>query len=279
VDTAEPLRGYTIGITAARRSEELATMLTRRGAAVTFAPALRIVPLADDTELQEATRRCLQAPVDYTVASTGIGFRGWIDAADGWGLKADLIRHLQGSALFSRGSKATGAMRAAGLADPWSPASESSSELLARLLTELLDGSRVVVQQHGAPMPEFTAALRSAGAEVLDISVYRWAPPEDLRPLHEMVDAISTGRIDAVTFTSAPAVDALLAAAKQDGREDAVLEALRDRVLVACVGPICAEPLRHLGVNCVVPERYRLGAMVRALTAALPERRLQSGSQ
>lgn len=276
MDAPTPLRGYTIGITADRRSAELATMLTRRGAAVVLAPALRTVPLSDDTELRDATRRCLQAPVDFTVASTGIGFRGWIDAADGWGLKTDLIRRLQDSTLYSRGSKATGAMRAAGLGDPWSPESESSADLLARLLTEPLAGSRVVVQQHGAPMPEFTAALATAGAEVVEIPVYRSAPPEDEQPLRELIGRIVSGEVDAVTFTSAPAVEASLAAAERDGRRDAVVQALRDRVVAACVGPICAEPLRALGVSCVIPERYRLGAMVRALTDALPVRQLEN---
>ena len=82
----EPLAGYTIGITAARRREELGAALERRGATVVYAPAIRIVPLADDSQLREATERCLAAPLDIVIATTGIGFRGWIDAADTWGL-------------------------------------------------------------------------------------------------------------------------------------------------------------------------------------------------
>jgi uroporphyrinogen-III synthase len=78
-----PLAGFTIAVTAARRRDELGGMLERRGARVVYAPALQIVPLADDTELLEATRWCLRQPVDITVATTGIGFRGWIEASDG----------------------------------------------------------------------------------------------------------------------------------------------------------------------------------------------------
>ena len=81
----EPLAGYTIGITAARRREEFAAALERRGAKVLCGPAIRIVPLEDDRELREATERCLQAPLDFVVATTGIGFRGWMDAAEAWG--------------------------------------------------------------------------------------------------------------------------------------------------------------------------------------------------
>jgi succinate dehydrogenase / fumarate reductase flavoprotein subunit len=43
-----PLAGFTVGVTAARRAEELGVLLERRGAAVLHAPALRIVPLPDD---------------------------------------------------------------------------------------------------------------------------------------------------------------------------------------------------------------------------------------
>ena len=81
-----PLAGFTIGVTAARRADELGALLERRGATVHHGPAIRIVPLADDTELECATRRLLAAPVDITVATTGIGFRGWMEAADAWGV-------------------------------------------------------------------------------------------------------------------------------------------------------------------------------------------------
>ncbi|MGC7202936.1 uroporphyrinogen-III synthase, partial [Mycobacteroides abscessus subsp. abscessus] len=76
------LDGFTIGVTAARRSEELIALLERRGAAVVHAAAIRIIPLADDAELRDATELVIANPPDLTVATTGIGFRGWIEAAD-----------------------------------------------------------------------------------------------------------------------------------------------------------------------------------------------------
>jgi DNA-binding CsgD family transcriptional regulator len=83
-DEPLPLAGYTVAVTAARRKEELGALLDRRGARVVHAPAIRIVPLADDTELVAATRAVLAAPVDLVVATTGVGFRGWLEAADAW---------------------------------------------------------------------------------------------------------------------------------------------------------------------------------------------------
>ena len=52
---ASPLAGFTIAITAARRSDELAALLVRRGARVRSAAAIAMVPLADDTALRMVT--------------------------------------------------------------------------------------------------------------------------------------------------------------------------------------------------------------------------------
>ena len=55
-----------------------------------LAPALRIVPIADDAELRAATRACLETPPDIVLVNTGIGMRGWLEAAEGWGLAEPL---------------------------------------------------------------------------------------------------------------------------------------------------------------------------------------------
>ena len=68
--TVEPLAGYTVGVTAARRAEELGALLERRGAEVLHAPAIRIVPLRDDPELLAATRALIAAPPDVLVVTT-----------------------------------------------------------------------------------------------------------------------------------------------------------------------------------------------------------------
>ncbi len=159
-----PLAGFTVGVTAARRAAELGSLLERRGAEVVHAAAIRIVPVADDTELHAATEALINHPPDTVVITTGIGFRGWVEAADGWGLGEALIGALRRATLLSRGPKSRGAVRAAGLTDAWSPPSESSAEVLEHLLASDLDGVRVAVQLHGEPLPDFVDALRCAGA-------------------------------------------------------------------------------------------------------------------
>lgn len=69
-----PLAGFTVGVTAARRADDLIALLRRRGASVLHAPALRIVPLADDGELLAATKELIHRTPDAVVATTAIGF-------------------------------------------------------------------------------------------------------------------------------------------------------------------------------------------------------------
>ena len=270
-----PLTGFRIAVTSARRAEELATLLTRRGATVTSAAAIAMVPLPDDDELRDHTEALIASPPDIVVATTGIGLRGWIAAADGWGLADDLVTALGRARVVSRGPKATGALRGAGLPEEWSPASESSREVAQYLRDGGIAGCRIAVQLHGAtdewdPFPEFLDELRSAGAEVVPIRVYRWHPVPREGPFDALVAGIAERGFDAVSFTSAPAVAALLMRAAEMGIEDEVLSALRTDVHAMCVGPVTAGPLVRLGVPTSAPERMRLGALARHITDELP---------
>ncbi len=265
------LAGWTVGVTAARRREELGGALERRGARIVYGSAIRIVPLADDTLLRTATEQCLTAPVDLTVATTGVGFRGWLDAAAGWGLGERLTATLGASTILARGPKVRGAVRAGGLREAWSPDSESSTEVLAHLLAHHdLDGRRIAVQLHGDPLRELVDTLRGKGADVIEVPVYRWEQPEDLAPLHRLVDAVVGGGIDALTFTSAPAAVNFLRTADERGRD--VRTALRGPVLCAAVGPVTAAPLLAANLPVCQPERFRLGALVREVAERLPPR-------
>ncbi len=267
-----PLAGFTVGVTAARRAGELAAMMERRGAVVQHGPALRIVALADDTDLLAATRGLIARPPDITVATTGIGFRGWIEAAGSWGVGENLLAALGCGRLIARGPKARGAIRGSGLVDTWSPPSESSAEVLQYLLDGGVEGARIAVQLHGEPLPDVVEALTVAGADVIEVPVYRWAPPVDIAPLDRLTDAVLAGGIDVLAFTSAPACAGLLARASERGVHDDLVAAMRGPVLSLCVGPVTAAPLEMLDIPTVQPERSRLGAMVRKLEVEMPAR-------
>lgn len=279
---AAALAGFTVAVTAARRAEEFGALLRRRGAEVVYAPAMRTVPLADDGELRAATGEIVERPPDTVVVTTAVGFRGWLEAAEGWALGDALRERMADAELLARGPKVCGALRAEGLREGWSPGSESTAEVRDRLLSYAggagggaeggLAGRRIAVQLHGEPLTDVVDSLRAAGAEVVPVPVYRWLPPEDLAPLDRLIDATLAHRVDAVTFTSAPAATCLLERSERRGVRDALLDALRDKVAAACVGPVTAAPLERHDVPTVQPERFRLGPLVHALCGELTAR-------
>ncbi|MEW2161834.1 uroporphyrinogen-III synthase [Streptomyces sp. NPDC007084] len=267
-----PLSGFTVGVTGVRRAGELGELLRLRGAAVVHGPALRIVPPADDGELRSVTEALVVRAPDVVVATTAVGFRGWVEAARGWGLGDELLRRLRGAALLARGPKATGAIRAQGLTEEWAPVSESMSEVLGRLLGQGVEGRRIAVLLHGEPLPGFLESLTAAGGEVVPVPVYRWTPPEDTGPLDRLLDAVLTRGLDALTFTSAPAAASLLSHAEKRGLRADLVAALRHDVLPVCVGPVTALPLQAQGVETVRPERFRLAPLVQVICRELPHR-------
>ncbi|MBM7368455.1 uroporphyrinogen-III synthase [Gordonia hydrophobica] len=276
--TPQSLAGYSVAVTAARRAEELTALLERRGARVIAAPVIEMVPLPDDPALRSGTDAVIAQPPQVLIPTTGIGFRGWIEAADEWGLADELMAAFASARVISRGPKVTGAVRAAGLREEWSPASESAAEVLAHLQSEDLTGCRIAVQRHGAidgwdPNRELIDGLEAMGADVVSVPVYSWRRPADLTAVDALIDDVVTDRLDAVTFTSGPAAVSLLTRAGQLGVQDRLLAALRGPVAVYCVGPVTAAPLAAVEVPSAWPERMRLGALARLVTEDLAERR------
>lgn len=268
-----PLAGYRIGVTAARKVDEQVMLLERRGASVVWAPALSQDPnQVDDDELRAATEEVISRPVDMFLATTGIGMKAWFAAAEAWGNLDVLLKTLGDAEILARGPKSVGALRRRGLRELWAPESECFEDVLEHLRGRDLKGRRIVVQEHGQSLSMVAHALRRRGADVTTVTVYRVASAEDPEPMFRMIDLIADRELDAVTFTSAPAVAALMEAAGSTGRRDEVISAFQADVVASCVGPVTAAAFEMWGVPTIQPERSRLAAMVKQLETELPSR-------
>ena len=218
------------GVTAARKVDEQVALLERRGARVEWAPALSLDPNhVDDAELRAATGEVLARPVDMFLATTGVGMKAWFAAAARWGMREELVAAVGGAEILARGPKSVGALRAQGLRELWAPESECFEDVLAHLRGRDLTGLRIVVQEHGQSLSMVAHALRRQGADVTVVTVYRVAGADDPAPMFRMVDLVAERKLDAVTFTSAPAVAALMDAAGVTGRRDEVVGRLPGR--------------------------------------------------
>ncbi|SFI22029.1 MULTISPECIES: uroporphyrinogen-III synthase [Microbacterium] len=260
------LQGCAIVIAVDRRSGELAAALERHGAQVRAAPALTIVPHIDDAALLERTRELIADPPDIVVVTTGIGFRGWIEAAIEADLVTGLTEALSGAQIVARGPKARGAIQQAGLTADWVAESETSAELGEYLVAQGVAGRRVAVQHHGSGADGLDELFSGHGAEVVSMTVYRWGPPADPDAVRRSVAQTAAGEIDAVLFTSAPGASQWLAEAERDGALDAIVRRSQSgRLLIAAVGPITAGPLQDVGMRTTIAERGRLGSLVRCV--------------
>jgi uroporphyrinogen-III synthase len=270
----QPLAGFRIGVTAARKADEQAALLERRGASVIWAPALSLEPhQVDEASLRTATEAVLAHDVDLLLATTGIGVRTWFDRAEEWGLLERLIEHLRGAEILARGPKSVGALRRRGLRERWAPESESFDDVLGHLRGRDLTGRRIVLQEHGQSLSTVADGLRRRGASVVTVTVYRVESTADPEPILGLVDRIVDREVDAVTFTAAPAITSLMQAAGSSGRRNEVVAAFQTDVVASCVGPVTAAAFERWSVPTIYPERSRLAAMVRQLEVELPSRR------
>ena len=265
----QPLEGYTVGVTADRRASEQAELLRRRGAKVLDAPTIATAYLASDERLRTSTAALVAEPPTVLVVTTGIGIRAWIEAAQSWGLDSALLDVLSGARIIARGPKAAAAAQALGL-DVEATAPDERMTGVRELLDDLEPGAHVAIQCFGDDTREADTLLERPDVRITTVPVYRWHTPADTRPAQLLVRSVLDGRVDAVTFTSAPAVRNLFAIAEVDGVSDALLDAMNTKTVAACVGPACADSARDLGiVDPMAPAVGRLGLMVRMLSDRL----------
>ncbi len=271
----DQLEGFRIGVTSERRAADLIDALERRGAQVVHAPTLRMEHARDDERVIADTRAIIRAIPDIVLATTAFGVRRWLEVADAAGLGEDLTEAMASSRILVRGPKARGGIRAAGLDDDGMSEEETTASLVAKVVAECPRDLTIAVQAHGYLDERQLDPLREAGHRVLTVAPYRWRSLDDTdERIPRLIDAICTGQLDCVTFTSAPAVDALFAAAEGIGMFDAMIAAFRRGVVAAAVGPVTAGPLLSVDIVPIQPDRFRMGALIRLVCERLPELRV-----
>jgi uroporphyrinogen-III synthase len=271
---ATQLEGFRIGVTSDRRSQDLIDAFERRGASVLHAPTLRISHAEHDESVLDDTRAIIAARPALLLATTGYGVRRWFEVADAAGIGDELAAALGNARILVRGPKTRGGIRAAGLDDDGMSAKETTPSLVTKALAELSPGQTVAVQLHGAVDEQQLDRLRTRH-RVLTVAPYHWTRRDSTdERVQKLIEQVCSHGLDAVTFTSAPAVHALLSAAEGMGMLDPLVDALRGGVLAASVGPVTSAPLLALGVEPIQPDRYRMGALIRLVCEHLETARV-----
>jgi len=236
-----PLRGRTFLVAA---SEDLVARLVqavreRGGHAIPF-PTVRVVPPADYADLDRGIRRW--PTMEWVVFTSAHGVEAVVDRART--LRVDLSR-FQGR-VAAVGPATRAAAEAAGLRVSVVP-HEFLTDAIAGALGDVR-GKTVFLPRSRLARKGLADELRGRGATVFEADAYDAVPAApDVGLVRE------AARIDVVLFTSASAVNDLMALLPHDLRDRLIREAE-----AACIGPVTAEAARAQG--------FRVGEVARAHT-------------
>ncbi len=289
-----PLFGKRVLITRTRKQASvLARLLAAEGAIPIELPAIEIEPTADPAAVDAAL-------TDLTAGRYAWGVFTSANAVDLW------FRQMREHGLDARAFAATkiaaiGPVTAQALNDHGISADLVPDEYVAEALASALSskrsiiGTRVLLPRAEDARPELVDGLRTVGAEVDEVALYRAAVPQTSPA--EALSLLRGGAIDVVTFTSSSTVrnlavmlngdlsalapslvilsaDHAPAQKRASSRRNLGSEAATARgmdpprgPLIACIGPITAATAEEvLGRKPdVVAEEYTVEGLVRAV--------------
>jgi uroporphyrinogen III methyltransferase/synthase len=235
-----PLFGRRIIVTRARtQASQLAERLAALGADVIEAPAIRIEPLD---------------PAPLRAALGDVGGYGWMiftsrNAVD---VTWTELRALgfDARALADIRIAAVGPATAAALAEHGIVADVTAERFVAEGVVEALRGrddvrgARILYPRAEGARDVLPDELNGLGALVDDIPIYRSVP--DPAGAHAAREALESGSVDVVTFTSSSTVRYFT---------EAVGEELARRAAIVSMGPITTETARALGLDVAAEAR------------------------
>ena len=274
------LSGLRVAAFESRMAEDMTRLVRKYGGEPLVAPALREIPLEDNHPIFGFGTRLLKGEFDMVIFLTGVGVRYLMEVLQGRHPLESLKQALARTTLVVRGPKPVAALRDLGL----SPSITVPEPNTWRELLQVLDqhqnvrGLRIAVQEYGSSNPDLLEGLRQRGAEVIAVPVYRWALPEDLSPLQDVLRRILAGEVDVVLITNAAQVDHIMQILSSADQANAFREVLK-RMLVASIGPTASEHLRqhNLPID-LEPSHPKMGTLVKEASeqaAALLEKKRQ----
>jgi uroporphyrinogen-III synthase len=286
--------GFRVLAFESRRATELAALISNHGGHPLMAPALREVPLESNSAAFEFAAALLRDEFDVVIFLTGVGTRALVSTIAGAYPREAVVAALARTKVVARGPKPLAVLRE--LQVPiWVAAPEPNTwrELVAaidaRVEAEslghgsaatqpgtaardtLLHDARIAVQEYGVSNPELLEALRARGARVSAVPVYRWALPENTKPLREAVTAMSRGEVEVILFTTSVQVVHLWQIVQEMQVEAEVRRGLA-RSVIASIGPTTSDELRRTGLEADLEASHpKIGFLVREAAARCDE--------
>ncbi|MEW6352564.1 MAG: uroporphyrinogen-III C-methyltransferase [Thermodesulfobacteriota bacterium] len=263
----KPLFGKRVLVTRAReQSRKMADRILELGGEPVLFPTIRILPPVD------------LAPLDASIAR--IGSYDWVVFTSVNGVDRfferflqvrDDIREMAGPRIGAIGPVTADRIRARGI-----KVERVAKEFTAEGVLELLSGDDVRGKRFLIPRAEkareiLPQGIAELGGEADVVPVYRTGLPDDAE-VARIRGMLERGEIDVITFTSSSTVSHFVEMVGLDAARR-----LQEGVLVASIGPVTSETIRHNGLPLgVEAESYTVDGLLEALVAHMQRQKVSA---
>jgi uroporphyrinogen-III synthase len=282
-----PLDGLTVAITSSRRAGELARIVENFGGKPYIAPTIGIEADLKNPEedVLKFLDKVIAGNVDYVVFMTGPGIFSLFSIADKLGIQDKLIHSLSSATIIARSIKPKMVLKKYGVEVNLIPEENTAKGVLSLLLARGVAGKKIAILWHGdypdqlrdtlynaraltvieASTYRYSVSLKKEGASILESMGYDYVAPNERRVV-QLIDKITTGKINSITFTSPPSVHDLFKIAEVNNKSQELKSSLNANVLVVAVGPSTKRALEeHCITVHVMPKIFKMGSMIAAL--------------
>ncbi|MCC6964925.1 MAG: uroporphyrinogen-III synthase [Nitrospira sp.] len=257
--------GFTVVSFESRMAAEMTRLIERHGGTPLVAPAMREIPLEDNSAALLFGEQLLKQGLDVLVLMTGAGTTALFEILQSRYANRDVATALKNTVLIARGPKPVAALKALGFqATLTVPEPNTWMDVVSTLdASRPVKGLRVAVQEYGVSNRDLLDALKQRGAQVTPVPIYRWALPEDTAPMTHALSRILAGQVQVMLITNAAQLDHMMQLAEQEGRTGPFKEAC-SKLVVASIGPTASERIRSYGLPVdFEPSHGKMGILVK----------------
>jgi uroporphyrinogen-III synthase len=259
------LTGLTVASFESRLAAEMTRLIERHGGKPLVAPALREVPLEDNSAALRFGEQLLAETLDVLILLTGVGTTTLFEILHSRHSTDEIKHALKDTVLIARGPKPVAALKALGFRPTLTvPEPNTWVDVVSTLdAYRPVNGLRVAVQEYGLPNGDLLEALKQRGANVFPVPVYRWALPEDTAPLKHVLNQILAGHVQVLLVTNAAQIDHVMQVLEQEGKT-AQFKTICKKLIIASIGPTASERLRSHGLPVdLEPSHGKMGILVK----------------
>jgi uroporphyrinogen-III synthase len=281
------LSGTTIAVTGSRRANELSHIIRAFGGNPYIVPTIGIEITEQLGEQgKEFILEILKDEFDYVVLMTGPSVFSIMNIAERLGIQEQFISILNRTSIVCRSEKPAAALHRFRVKVDLIPPDENTAEgILKLLLKRNLQNKKIAVLWHGYYSGELSDQLQRNGAKVSESFTYRYSEKLDAagsdilekmgfkyeipveRNVIRLIEDVSKGTTDAVTFTSPPSARELFRIASKNKLDLLLRNGLNNKTIVVAIGPSTKKILEENKVLVdIMPTLYKMGPMISALS-------------